>query len=389
MNLLTREDLTTLIKKRDDICISIYMPAFRAGSETRQGRIRLKNLAAEAEARLIKSGMRSPNAKKLLDPIRKLVLDNQFWQQQRDGLAIFLSADMFHYYYLPVKVDEFVQIGRRFHLKPLLPLLSEDGLFYVLALSQNDVRVLQCTRASVKEITLDNIPHSISEALKYDDYDDPERQVQTHSQNLPGTNNNSEIAMFHGHGVGNDDSKPNILRYCQMIDRGLRELLRNEDSPLVLAGVDFISSIYREANTYAYLTDEALPGNPEILSPEEIKTLAFPLVEHYFHKAEQEAITYYGPFKGTGRTTSDICEAVPAAFNGQIELLFMADGAEQWGKFDPHQNKVQISSAAAELEDEDLYDFTAVQTILNGGTVYVVAPDRVPDDQSLAALLRY
>ncbi len=384
MNLLTREDLTILMEKQDDTCISIYMPTYRAGSETRQGRIRLKNLVKEAEQRLIGTGMRSSEVKQLLEPVLGLVLENQFWLQQRDGLAIFLAADMFYYYYLPVKVDEFVQIGSRFHLKPLLPLLSEDGLFYVLALSQNAVRVLQCTRASVKELELYGIPHSLAEAMQYDD---PEKQLQFNTNNLPGTDFGA-AAIFHGQGVGASDHKDDILRYFRLIDRGLRDLLREEKAPLVLIGVEFLFPIYREANTYAYLTDEGVPGNPEELSAEDLQTLAWPLVEHYFHKAEQEAITYFGPFKGTGRTTHNINEAAPAAYHGQVEILFLAENAKQWGKFDPQLNGVHIHEEA-ELGDEDLYDFTAIQTILNGGSVYVMDAHLVPDGQCLAALLRY
>ena len=37
--------------------------------------------------------------------------------------------------------------------------------------------------------------------------------------------------------------------------------------------------------------------------------------------------------------------------------------------------------------DEDLLDFAAVQSLLNGGTVYAVAADEVPGDGNLAALL--
>jgi len=384
MNLLTRADLTELMNKQDDICISFYMPTYRTGAQIQQGRIRLNNLLREAEARLISSGMRSPEAKQLLEPVQELVLNNQFWQQQRDGLAIFLASDMFYHYSLPLSVDEFLQIGRRFYLKPLLPLLSGDGLFYVLALSQNTVRLLRCTRSSVSELEIDDIPHSLAEAMQYDD---PERQLQLHSNTLEGTNIKA-AAIFHGHGVGVDDAKDNILRYFQLINRGLHGLLREEKAPLVLAGVEFLFSIYREANTYAYLTDECLPGNPEELDAEDLKTLVWPLVEHYYHKAEQEALTYYGPFKGTGRTTHNITEAAPAAYNGQVEILFLAEGAEQWGSFDPQINEVRLHQET-ELGDEDLYDFTAIQTILNGGTVYMVEAAKVPDGEPIAALLRY
>lgn len=383
MNLLTKEDLTHLMEKQDDICLSIYMPTYRAGSEIQQGRIRLKNLVREAETRLIEGGMRSPEAKEFLQPIQQLVLDNGFWLQQRDSLAIFLASDIFHYYKLPLKANECLQIGQRFLLKPLLPLLSGEGLFYVLALSQKKVRVLRCTRASVSELDVD-IPHSLEEAMQYDD---PERQLQFHTNTLEGTNSRA-AALFHGHGTGPDDSKDNILRYFQLIDRGLSSLLREEKAPLVLAGVDFLFPIYHKANTYPYLASEGLPGNPDELENEDLQTRAWPLVEHYYHKAEQEALTYFGPFNGTGRTTHDITQAAPAAYHGQVEILFLASGAEQPGSFDPGSNLVQLHG---ELEpgDEDLYDFTAVQTLLNGGAVYMMEADKIPNGEPLAALLRY
>lgn len=384
MSLLSKEDLNQLMNNRDELCLSIYMCTYRAGSETRQGRIRLKNILQKAEKDLINSGLRRPDALRFLAPIEDLVFDNQFWQNQRDGLAIFLSGTVFHYYFLPFAFDDLMFIGQQFHVKPLLPFLSGDGQFYVLALSQNDVRMFRCSRASVQELEIENIPHSLAEAMQYDD---PQRQLQMHSNTLEGTNNKA-AAIFHGQGIGPDDHKNNILRYFRLIDHGLHDLLREEKDPMVLMGVDFLLPIYREANSYAYLTDEAMPGNPEELSAEDIQTLAWPLVEHYFHKAEQEALTYYGPFKGTGRTIQDISAAVPAAHNGQIELLFLAEGVQQWGRYEPAMNEVQLHSQP-EPGDEDLYDFAVRQTIINGGSVYIIDQARIPDGESMAALLRY
>jgi hypothetical protein len=36
-----------------------------------------------------------------------------------------------------------------------------------------------------------------------------------------------------------------------------------------------------------------------------------------------------------------------------------------------------------------LLEFAAIQTLLNGGTVYAVEPEKMPDTKSLAAVFRY
>jgi hypothetical protein len=50
------------------------------------------------------------------------------------------------------------------HVKPLLPFLASDGVFYILALSQNQLRLLAGTRHTVDEIDLENVPETLSEA---------------------------------------------------------------------------------------------------------------------------------------------------------------------------------------------------------------------------------
>lgn len=384
MNLLTRDDLKDLMNEQDQICISMYLPTFRAGVETQQGKTRLRNLLRAVEIELANKGMRSSEFKHFLKPVKELVSDKEFWQHQRDGLAIFLSSQVFYHFSLPIKFNEFMLVGQRFHLKPLLPLLSGDGLFYLLALSQNDVRFFRCTRASVQELEVSDIPHSLTEALKYDD---PERQLQYHSNTLEGTNTRAAV-IFHGQGSNPQDSKDNILRFFRLVERGLHDILREEKAPLVLAGVEFLFSIYQEANTYPYLTGHGIPGNPEELSAEDLQTRAWPVVEHYFHKAEQEALTYYGPYTGTGRTTHNLSEAAPAAYNGQLEMLFLDDGAIQWGRFDEETNQVQMHQDK-QPGDQDLYDFTAIQTIMNGGSVYILDTEKIPDGREIAALFRY
>jgi hypothetical protein len=382
MKLFSVDELKTLTEKPSGSCVSIYMPTHRMGTTTQQDPIRFKNLMRQAEELLVGGGLRGQDARDLLEQAKKL--DNsEFWQYQSDGLAIFISTNVFRHYCLPLDFEELVVVTDRFHFKPLLPLLTSDGKFYILALSQNDVRLLQGTRYSVSEVDLEDVPQSIAEALKYDD---PEKQFQFHT-GTPQVGGD-RAGMFHGQGAGNDEQKDRLLRYFRKVSGGLEELLKNQRSPLVLAGVDYLLPIYKEANNYPYLMDEGITGNPEELKAEELHSPAWEIVQPYFEQAEQNVINRYQELAGTGQTANNIQEVVSAAYYQRIESLFVPVGVQQWGLFNPSTSEIQLHQKH-EPGDEDLMDFAAIHTVLNGGTVYAVEPEKVPGDAPLAAVFRY
>lgn len=388
MNILSRDDLRTLLRKHEGLCVSVYMPTHRMGREVQQGPIRLKNLLGEAEEHLLASGLRALEAEGLLEPAQKLLRDGLFWQHQSDGLAIFISPEMFHHYRLPFDFEELVVVAGRFHIKPLLPLLSGDGRFYVLALSQNEVKLLQGTRYSVSEVDLEDVPESLAEALRHND---PEKRLQFHTGTPTPGGKGKRPAIFHGHGVASaDDPKDYILRYFHQVDEGLHDLLRGEEVPFVLAGVDYLLPLYKEANTYPHLVDKGIEGNPEELSAEDLREQAWVIVHPLFLAAQKEAAVRYRQLAGagSGQASNDLKQVVPAAYHGRVETLFVAVGLQQWGTFEPATSLVHLHEKA-EPGDEDLLDLAAAHTLLNGGTVYAVKPEEVPDDAQLAAVFRY
>jgi len=378
MNVFTRNELKTLMEKSEGPCVSIFMPTLRGGVQSQQNPIRFKNMLREAEERLVAAGLRSPEAKELLEPAQKLLLDGPFWRQS-NGIALFLSPNTFRYYRLPFDFEELLVVTDRFNIKPLLRLPASAVRFYILALSQNRVRLFEGVNQRINEIDLEleGIPQSIAAAMGYDD---SEKQRQAHS-GLPGT------SIFHGHAVA-DDAKVNILRYFQQIDRGLRGLLRDRQVPLLLAGVSYLFSIYKEANNYPYLLQEGIEGNPDRMETEELYERAWAVVGPHFLKARQEAVDLYRQMAGTGLTSNDVKEIVPAAYYGRVDILFVVTGRQLWGTFDPDTNEVELNPVA-EHGNGDLLDLAAVHTILNGGVVYAVEPDKMPENVPLAAVYRY
>lgn len=81
-------------------------------------------------------------------------------------MAIFLAPE---FYPIPLNFAELVVVTDHFYLKPLVALLTSDKRFYVLALSQQDVRLIECSHSSVREIELEDVPKSLEETLQYDE----------------------------------------------------------------------------------------------------------------------------------------------------------------------------------------------------------------------------
>jgi hypothetical protein len=281
-----------------------------------------------------------------------------------------------------------VIVSVHFYLKPLLPLLTFDGRFYILALSHNAVRLLACTHDSVSELKLPELVlGSLAEFLRGEER---ENNLQSHSSASFGTmgKDGRHPAIFHGQGVGTDEAKNDLLRYFQHIDRGLHELLKDETAPLVLAGVEYLFPIYGEANSYPHLLELGIAGNPDKLKAETLLRKAWAVVEPYVLRERQEATAQYRELASTERTSRNTSEIVPAAYYGRVASLFVVRDQEQWGTFDPATNTLQIHEQA-QPGDEDLLDLASTQTLLHGGVVYAAEQTGIPDDAPLSAVFRY
>jgi len=385
MYLLTKNKIRSLLKEHQSPCISIYMPTHQKGSEVEQDPIRFKNMMKQAENTLQEKGFQEPEINKLLKPANDLLKDSYFWRYQSDGLAVFLSPEDFHYYRLPLSFDEHAIVTNRFFIKPLIPLMTGEVQYYVLALNLNEIKLYQGSNFSLNEIRSDDIPKSIEEILKYDD---PEKQLQFHT----GTSaqRGRRAAMFHGQGVGKNDSlkKNSILRFFQAVDKGVRSELAGENSPLVLVGIDYLISIYKEANAYPHLFDEAVDSNPVNFSQEELHQKTWEIIESFFQQEQKEALSQYHQLLASDKASTEAEEIVKAAHHNRIKYLFVNLEVPVYGKYDAEHNQVDIRQHN-QNENEDLTDLTITQTILHNGKVYALEPEKMPDQSLLAAVFRF
>ncbi|HEX7071276.1 MAG TPA: hypothetical protein VF190_10735, partial [Rhodothermales bacterium] len=214
------------------------MPTAHVEAELAQNPIRLKNLLKRAGEELKEQGIRDDMAQQVLGPARDLLGRDDYWRKLNAGLAIFLSPAGSRIYRLPVELEELMVVNKRFHLKPLFPLIASNHRFYLLALSRNRVQLFQGTRFTMNEVHVEDIPKSLAEAL-FTDLPEPTIKGPVGSRAHQGR---AEL-MFHGHGQSAEDyrtqSKEALGRYFRKIDEAIADKLREDDAPMLLAGVSY------------------------------------------------------------------------------------------------------------------------------------------------------
>lgn len=392
MTVFTREEARNLATRRDGHHVSLLMPVHPVAADFQQDVIRLRNLLRAAKEQLVAQGVRAPVADELLAPAAAPIDSLMFWKQGGRGLAMYLTNGFFRAYRVPLELSELVTVSDEFHLKPLLRLLHGDGTYFVLALSGNEVRLLQCTHHEVQRRAIPDVPVNKADASKYR-VNTPTLQGHTGAGRTTGPIGNrgrGGTLVQHGQGVGIDDQKIELLEYFRMVDRGLRDVLRGEQAPLILAGVGYYHPLFAEATTYPFLHDEPLEGNWDDASDAEVQKAAWRLVEPVFDQQRLRQTRRYLNLVGGDRARSELKEVLSQACAARVDTLFVPVGRRRWGTYDEEADRIELHDRERP-GDVDLLNEAAVQTLIRGGTVYAVEPEEMPEGvgSDVAAILRW
>jgi hypothetical protein len=353
MRLFQIDDLRALAEQREWPCVSLYLPTDRIAG--------------------------------LLEPAGRLVTSRDFWLHRADGLALFLAPEFFQFYRVPLTLQDEVVVADHFSLKQLIPLFSEDGRFYVLALSQKRIRFFEATRSSIQERMMPDMLRSIADLKQYDE---AQEQLQSHTLGSAGAAGTSMI--FHGQGAIADKAtyKADVRGYINIVCKKLERYLDGQTAPLVVAAVEYEQSFYRQANSYHNLLQEGIVGNPDGLSDEEIHRAAWEIVESRFAEARRISLAHFADLSNTDKAIDRLEEIVPAACHGRVRTLFIETQAHRWGKFDDVKSSVEIHDSPAQ-GDVDLIDVATVCVLQNKGMIYALPREQMPTPSAVAALLRY
>jgi hypothetical protein len=385
--MLTKDDLTALATHDAAPVVSIYMPTHERGREVRQDPIRFKNALAAAMEQLIQTGLRAAEVEELLAPGRRLLEDDLFWRHQAAGLAVVMAPGLFQQHRLPVPVAEAVIVGRQPHIKPLLPMLADDGRFYCLAAQAGDTRLYEGSRFAMSEVEID-MPRSVAEISAETDY-----QNTRHAAPPARPRSAGPVGMPSTHNFGEDPEeqrKAQLIEHVRRVHNALERHLAGDQTPIVLVAADELQGHYRALGTKIGFIEGGVRTDPAAHDAAALHKMAYELVQPLFAQRREQAVERFEALAGAGdaRGAERIEEIVRAAVAGRVDTLLIQEGQAVWGHYVADADRVEKTAEPAP-DRVDLVDLAAARTLLNGGHVHVLPQGAMPRPQPMLASLRY
>jgi Bacterial archaeo-eukaryotic release factor family 3 len=375
---LNRPDQIKSLLGSSGPCLSVYFPLNRQtlnpNDEGRRWKRVVRQLG-ESTARLGEKG-------------RELVHSLTDWPSLNEGrtgkekaLVVFRSPEHFNRMWIRVETHERIAVGPEFLIRPLLPLLA-NPVFGILAVSQNDTRLLRCTLDSSEEIPLAGAESNFE---RYMNSAKPDHIRDNRAAAGPGGGSTRGITF--GTASNAEDHDEYLANFFRQIDRSLTASLRETCEPVILVAVEHELSLYRSVSAYSHLLDEGIQGAPNGLKGGEMHARALAVLDRHRQKVLQGVLAEYNHLAGGGRATNRLKEVVTAAHDGRVNKLIVPDSMEQAGSMDEVTRRVKAKEGDG--EEYDLLNSAAVQTLLHGGHVFVAPNNKMPNGSPLAAIFRY
>jgi len=363
----TRADLEQLLAVRRPACVSIYLPT-SPEERGKRDRIEFKDLSGEALDQLSGVSLERGALNDLRDLLDHLAEDDAFWARQAHSLAVFASPTGARTFQIANRLSPMVEVSDRFHVKPLLRSATFPQAAYVLAISQNAVRLVEVSPdASPTEIRVPDMPSDAASAVGKRSIADrsPDRRVQ-----------------------GSEGQKLRLRQYARRVEEALRPMLSGLDLPLIVAGTEPLTSIFRSVSAYPHLAPESIAGNPDTKTDGELADASRRILDDLYAHELAELRDRYEQRVPQGRASDDLAEIARAATFGAVDTAFVDIDEAVPGFVDEADGTLTLE-ASDDAVNYGVVDEIARRVLLARGRVLAVRRDDVPGNGPAAAILRY
>jgi hypothetical protein len=347
-----------LLSAQTGPCLTITLPERRPGAPEGVRSTVLRSFLRSAAATRQPAGF--------LEPLEELCEDPAL-EGGGPGLAIFRAPGFLACYQVPAEKERAVEASH-FLLAPFVVEAHMPAELFALGLSVKRLRLFHCTRRQCQEVAWpEGVPASLEEAGQYDR---GERSLENRS--TAGVSTGDMRRVRFGTATDRDTSGAYLHDFFERVHRGLKPLLA--DRPLVVMGVRGETAAYQRVCGGSKVL-AAEPGNIEYLPPAEIGWRAREALRRDYFERGARVLAEIREIPDRRRAAVAIAEVLRAAAQGRVHRLCVRAETELAGPW--------------KSGTEDLVNAAVAETLRAGGEVFVVTQDRMPEQEPLAAQLRY
>jgi hypothetical protein len=311
-------------------------------------------------------------------PLEHLAEDSGWSAGSHLGSVILRSPEVFCQFQLTQPVRPSLTVAGCFAIRRLLGECRAPKVFYILPLSKESVGLFRCAASQAEAVELpERTPMTLEGAMEFEP---PDHDLENRSASGSSAGARSRIRF--GTGSGRETAHAHLADFYKLVDRGVHQLLRESEIPLLLAGVDEDLVAYRAVNTYRRLAKASLHGSANLSSPEaETVVYARSLLRAEEREREAQALKEITDRTAPDRLLTDPHAIINAAFDGRVRQLYVNESAEVSDVFERGNYRT--------WGKEDLLNLSAVQTLLHRGSVFELSGNTMPSGAAAVAMLRY
>ena len=380
------EEFKTLALARDKASVSIYVPTSPSPADASANRIAFEDLAKEAlaqvgelvitkrrrlalEARLAPLAGRilpSPHAKKLrLGKLDPGMHSDAAWRVAARGVAVLATPGSMVRYRLSYGPKALAEVSDRFHLTPLIRVMTSPLDVFVLALSATSVRLVHAfVNLPPQRVQVPGLPKDLEEAT---------RRPDNATSPYPSS--------------GKEDKKVLLQKFARTIAGALRPVLAGQGAPLVLAATEPMAALFRTTSRYPRMVDEIIPGDHDETTDAELADAALPILDRLYRKDIEAVHARYAELYPR-LATADLSYAAHAATAGAVEELLVDLDAVVPGFVSEFDGSVTYA-ASDTPQAYSIVDEVARRALLTGARVLGTRSTDIPILSPVVAILRY
>jgi hypothetical protein len=349
-----------LATENNNPSITLSFNTHRTHPESAKDAIVLKNLASEAEKRLLEEYDKR-EAAVLLQKLQ-FILETSDHNYNLDSMHVFVSPETVQVIKLAQPIDEDrAYVDERFAVRPLIKAFNRTELYNILLLSQNGAQLFLAQNDAVEE------------EIKNDNFPTGENPFSVHPENVS---------------------------HARIVDNKLKEYLNHVDKAVVR---EFNETGYRTVvistpENYTLLQEVA--DRPDVYlghspidynnrAPHQIASQAWEIVKELLQQRRQDNADEIQEAVATGRVLTDIHEIFQAAVSGRGDLLAVDTSFSQPAHIVDEFNIELTDDPEAPGAEDDIVSYIAWKTLSAKGRVMFADNNELNDLGPIVLKTRY